>query len=191
MRALVLLDAALEASAAVLFLAMGWIVLSGLIRTHETSPKRNPLAYSTIAIFWASTVHRACDAVYVLNGFRPVSLVGVLADAAIFVGLLGYWIARFVVRLDINGRVLLFRDRSADRQMRLERLQSALELNDEVVQGLTEAQLSIELDDTKTASEALQRTLESSRHIVSDILHELHGPEGLTEGDLVVRDKEP
>lgn len=59
-----------------------------------------------------------------------------------------------------------------------------MELNDDVVQGLVVARMALEVGDLATASDAVDRTLESARKIVSELL-EAGGPIGA--GSLVRR----
>ncbi|MPY92168.1 MAG: hypothetical protein GEV08_03610 [Acidimicrobiia bacterium] len=46
----------------------------------------------------------------------------------------------------------------------------ALEINDDIVQGLVVAKLALELDDPERATAALERTLDSARDIVAELL---------------------
>jgi hypothetical protein len=50
------------------------------------------------------------------------------------------------------------------------RRRDALELNDDVVQGLVVARMAMELGDLETAVAAIDRTLESAKKIVGDLL---------------------
>ena len=51
-----------------------------------------------------------------------------------------------------------------------ERRRQALEIHDNVVQGLALAKLSFELGDDATGRAALEETLEAARRLVSDLL---------------------
>lgn len=59
----------------------------------------------------------------------------------------------------------------------------ALEVNDNVLQGLTTALWQLELEDLDGASHTLKQTLEASRQMVADLLN--HGAPAVTPGDLV------
>ncbi len=59
--------------------------------------------------------------------------------------------------------------------------QQALELNDEVIQGLAAAKLALELNEIGKALSVLQSTMDSARTIVSDLLR----TSGIAPGDLV------
>lgn len=53
-----------------------------------------------------------------------------------------------------------------------ERQVQALQLNDEIVQGLSVAKMAMDLGDTKTGQEAVAKTLKAAKGIVSDLLDE-------------------
>lgn len=65
------------------------------------------------------------------------------------------------------------------------RRQKALELNDEVVQGLAIAKLAMENDLHDNVLDVLTRTLEAARSIVTGLLEESGTAEGIKPGDLV------
>jgi len=60
----------------------------------------------------------------------------------------------------------------------------ALELNDEVVQGLSVAKYALESGEVSTARRAVTHTLEAARQIVSDLLA-VSGSAAIQPGDLV------
>ncbi|HET7490200.1 MAG TPA: hypothetical protein VFJ85_19910 [Acidimicrobiales bacterium] len=51
-----------------------------------------------------------------------------------------------------------------------ERQRQALQINDEIVQGLSAAHLALLLDEKQTSQEALEHTLVSARDLISDLL---------------------
>jgi signal transduction histidine kinase len=59
----------------------------------------------------------------------------------------------------------------------------ALEINDNIVQGLTVAQMALAMDRTEESAEALSETLKKARSIISDLLGEANTE--LHAGDLV------
>ena len=74
-------------------------------------------------------------------------------------------------------------EQEAERQLRQ---RQALEINDNIVQGLTVAKYAMDAKDYARALEAVEKTLKSARKIVTDLLNEnnidyLH----LGPGDLV------
>ena len=65
------------------------------------------------------------------------------------------------------------------------RQQQALQINDNVVQGLTVAKYAQEMDRPEQASDAIDRTLEAARRIISDLLKDRTDEKPLGPGDLV------
>jgi len=61
----------------------------------------------------------------------------------------------------------------------------ALEINDNIVRGLTVAHLALELDDVEKSAAALDETLASARAIISNLLEDPHSRVRLGPGDLV------
>jgi PAS domain S-box-containing protein len=87
---------------------------------------------------------------------------------------------------DISGR------REAEENVRrlqhaAARQRQALELNDDIVQGLTVALYAFDLDQAGVARRAVAETLSSARTIVSDLLGEEDSRAPLGPGDLVRR----
>jgi signal transduction histidine kinase len=66
-----------------------------------------------------------------------------------------------------------------------ERQRQALEINDNIVQGLFVAQTALELNEREISEEALRSTLESARQIISDLLGEANSEVALGPGELV------
>lgn len=63
--------------------------------------------------------------------------------------------------------------------------QRALELNDDVVQGLAAARLALGLDDPAQAGALIDKAFVGVQQVVSDLLQDAVTGEGLTAGDLV------
>ena len=74
-----------------------------------------------------------------------------------------------------------------DRRLREAQLrqQQALQINDNVVQGLTVAKYAQEMGRAEQASEAIDRTLEAARRIITDLLNDRSDEGPLGPGDLV------
>ena len=66
-----------------------------------------------------------------------------------------------------------------------ERQRQAVELNDNVVQGLVAAQLALSLDEREIGAEAVADTLAKARAIITDLLGEAGSELELGPGDLV------
>jgi len=65
------------------------------------------------------------------------------------------------------------------------RRQQALEINDNIVQGLTVAQLALELERPDDSLVAIEDTLAKARGIITSLLGEMQSDETLNAGDLV------
>ena len=80
------------------------------------------------------------------------------------------------------------RQRADEQARRLEQMQvrrrQALELNDEIVQGLTVAQFAHALGQRTEAGDAIERTLHAAQAIITEMLAEEKAEEPLTDGDL-------
>ncbi|MET0526051.1 MAG: PAS domain-containing protein, partial [Nocardioides sp.] len=88
--------------------------------------------------------------------------------------------------VDITARVLAEEERerqAARAQTERMRRQAALEINDNVVQGLTAALYALELDDTEKVTGYVHRTLDAARTIISGLVGSIEGP--VEPGDLV------
>lgn len=89
--------------------------------------------------------------------------------------------------IDITDRVLAEQEREAQASRAQEeqvRRRAALEINDNVVQGLTAALYALEMDDAESSGTFLRRTLSSARQMITDLVAPLDGDE-LNPGDLV------
>jgi len=89
--------------------------------------------------------------------------------------------------IDITERVLDEQEReqqAARVQEERTRRRAALEINDNVVQGLTAALYALEIEDEETAATHLRRTLDSAQQVITDLGRPFAG-EDLEPGDLV------
>jgi signal transduction histidine kinase len=149
----------------------------------------NPLATATAAIFLTCAVHHGGHPLHQLlpavgadvaigeamrTAFNEphVSLWDVLTAA---VGV-WYWTLRGRFPALVRGAALFEDLRERQRQ--------ALEIHDNIVQGLATAKLSFELDDTAGGMAAVESTLVASRKIISDLLGDASSAVGLEAGAL-------
>jgi len=89
--------------------------------------------------------------------------------------------------IDITERVLAEREReehAARAQEERTRRRAALEINDNVVQGLTAALYALEVDDDDAARGYLLRTLDAARQVITDLGSPIEG-DAIEPGDLV------
>lgn len=157
---------------AVAYLAIAWAVVRPLLQSGQL--RSNPLGAATAAIFFTCAVHHGGHTVHMLLPYTGAErLQGQAmrtsydAEAAIWdvvtaaVGIY-YWTLRRTYGSLMQG-AKLFED------MR-QREQQALELNDNVLQGLVVAKMALELDQRDKARSAMESSISSASHIISDLL---------------------
>jgi hypothetical protein len=181
------LSAAVAANA-VIAASYCWIAViigRGLLRGNEW--RRNHLALTTMGIFTTCSIGHALHLVYLVgttaesSGTRDMaglhSSLWSLALADLFTAVIG--VAFLFQRLRDPATApgnQMYEDLR-------ERRQAALDLNDDIIQGLVVTKMAIEMGDTEEAVLCVDRTLASSRHMVGQLLHANHGPR-LEPGDL-------
>lgn len=160
-------------------------IFRGLVRTKQLG--KNRLGLATAIIFATCGAGHAYHALHVLLPAFGVLDVHLLAARAavdwhlVLVDLitggvaLWYWSLRSTYGAVLQAGTLFDDVKARQRQ--------ALELNDNVVQGLAVAKYALEAGDDTVARAAVEHTLASARDIVSDLL----GADGkaMTAGDLV------
>ena len=153
------------------FAIVGAIVLP-LVRSHQL--RSNPLGAATAAIFFTCAVHHGVHAVHMLMPAFGVDQVQGSAMRAAWGWQLALWdvigatVAVYYWSLRRNyGSLMqgaqLFED------MR-KREQQALELNDNVLQGLVVAKMSLDLGKEDKARAALDTAIGSASHMITDLL---------------------
>ena len=88
--------------------------------------------------------------------------------------------------IDVTERVLAEREReehAARAEAERLRRRAALEINDNVVQGLTAAIYALEVEDHDAVRGHLQKTLDAARHVITDLGRPIEGD--VEPGDLV------
>lgn len=88
--------------------------------------------------------------------------------------------------IDVTERVLAEREREEHAARAHEeelRRKAALEINDNVVQGLTATLYALEVEDLEGVRARLQKTLDAARHVITDLSSPLQGD--VEPGDLV------
>ena len=149
----------------------------------------NPLATATAGIFLTCAVHHGGHPLHQLlpaiganaeigpamrTAFNEVHVVAWdLVTAAVGVW---YWTLRGRFPALVRGAALFEDLRERQRQ--------ALEIHDNVVQGLATAKLSFEVNDHEGGMAAVEQTLAASRRIISNLLGEEGAGNELGAGDL-------
>lgn len=173
----------------VVYLAIAYTILRGLFASSYAW-RNNPLALATGAIFFTCAIH---------HGSHPVhQLLPELGGTEAHVGLamreafddwhvsgwdiltagvgVWYWTLRGRFPALVRGSAL-FEDLH-------QRQTQALEIHDNIVQGLATAKLSFELGDSERGLDAVERTLVSSREIITKLLGDEDAGTALGPGDL-------
>lgn len=170
------------------YLAIAYSIVRRLI-DEGGRLRDNPLATATAAIFLTCAVHHGSHPLHQLlpavgadaeinlamrTAFNEahVSLWDVVTAA---VGV-WYWTLRNRFPALVRGAALFEDLRERQRQ--------ALEIHDNIVQGLATAKLSFEMQDAAAAMDAVEETLVASRKIISDLLGDPDSALGLEAGAL-------
>lgn len=172
----------------VAYLAISFAIAKPLVQTKQLGS--NKLGTATAAIFLTCAVHHGMHGVHL---YLPVFGIEEHSGHALRLAFgwhqaiwdvitasvgIWYWTLRRHYAPLMRG-AKLFEDLK-------ERQRQALEINDDIVQGLTVAQMALTMDETRQSKEALEATLASARRIISDLLGDAGSPETrLGAGDLI------
>ena len=155
------------------YLAIAYSIVRNLL--PEQRWRGNPLAVATAAIFFTCAVHHGSHPVHqFLPALGLEGHVGFAMREAfddwhvsswdIVTAAVGVWYWTLRSRFPALVRSsALFEDV-------IGRQRQALEIHDNVVQGLATAKLAFELDDRERGMNAIEQTLSASRKIITDLL---------------------
>ena len=172
---------------AVAYFAIVCAIVLPLLKSHQL--KSNPLGAATAAIFFTCAVHHGGHSVHmILPSFGLEEEHGLTMRAAwdwhnavwdVLTACVGvyYWTLRRQYGSLMRGAAL-FNDLK-------ERERQALQLHDEVVQGLVVAKMALDLDQRDQSREALASTLASASQIINDLIGKSHEDVRMGAGDLV------
>ena len=179
--------AAAGAGLAALYLALAAGVLGPLSRRGRVGTDR--LGLATAGIFFTCAVHHASLAVLPLLAALGADLP---AGRALQAGLTAPQAVLDVTALVVAATCLGLRRGAGARSDATPpfdtpeaRRRRAIELNDDVVQGLTVAQMALAVGEPERSQEAIAATLAAARAMMSDLLGDAEDPVGLRPGDLV------
>jgi signal transduction histidine kinase len=173
-------------------IALAYVLISTaifvpLVRSRQL--RLNPLGAATGAIFLTCAVHHGAHSVQLLAPTLGISSEHgemmrhswpwTLAAWDVLSAAVGvyYWSLRRTYGELMKGAAL-FQDLK-------ERQRQAMEINDNIVQGLVVAKMALELDERATSQAALENALSSASSIISDLLGQVDSPTRLGPGDLV------
>jgi hypothetical protein len=178
--------AAANAMVALAYVAISFAILRPLLRERQL--RSNPLGTATAAIFLTCAVHHGGHSIHAVLpvfgidvregqamrttlGWHTVPWDVLTAAVGVY-----YWTLRRTYGPLMRG-AQLFEDLK-DRQRR------ALEINDNIVQGLYVAQTALALDQRELSEEALRTTLDAARAIISELLGQAGTDVELGPGEL-------
>ena len=163
---------AANAVVAVAYLMIAAAIIRPLVASKQL--RSNPLGAATAAIFLTCAVHHGGHSVHMVLPYLGVAKTQGFAmrdsydwesaswDIVTAAVGLYYWTLRRTYAPLMRG-AKLFED------MR-QREQQALELNDNVLQGLVVAKMALELGQREKAATALESSISSASHMISDLL---------------------
>ena len=180
---------AANATIAVAFLAVAVVLLVGAVKTKHV--RNNPLGVATVILYIGCGGGHLVHTLQLLDlplGYASAAGYAVQAEyntnyhmwiIDIFTAIAGvsYWMMRRRFPALVSGAAV-FED-LRDRQRR------ALEIHDNVVQGLARAKLALDMNMHGEGDQAIDETLQKARHIITDLL----GKDDVKPGSL--RRKEP
>ena len=171
---------------ALCYLAISWTIWRGLVRTGQV--RTNPLGLATSAIFLTCALHHGSHPVHMLLPYvglekhEGLAMRQAMGWHAALLDIIGATVA--IWYLSLRGRYGALLSGPALFADVKERQRRAVEINDDIVQGLTTVLYATELGDTATARAAAQRALTASRHIISELVGGEDSPLRLDAGDL-------
>ncbi len=178
---------AANAVIALAYLAIAAHIFVGLWRTEQFS--KNPLARATGAIFFTCSVGHGILALHLALPWIGIEVASGTALRSAFgewhmwlwppvtsAAALTYWSMRSRFPALVRGSAMFEDLRERQRQ--------ALEIHDNVVQGIAQAKLCLETDRLEDAQAALDETLGSAKGIITELLGEEGTALALGAGDL-------
>ena len=157
---------------AVAYLGIVGFIVVPLVRSHQLG--KNKLGSATAAIFFTCAVHHGMHAVHLAMPTVGVGAAEGLAMRAAWGWELAFWdvvgalVAAYYFGLRRTYGPLMQGAQLFDDLRRRER--QALEINDNVLQGLVVAKMALELDRRDTAVAALDTSIASASKMISSLL---------------------
>jgi hypothetical protein len=171
---------------AIAYFGISWIIFSGLRATGQLFT--NKLATATSAIFLTCAVHHGSHAVHMLLPLLGVDDPKALAlrdawhwQTAVW-DLFGMGVALYYLSLR-GSYASVLRGAQMFEDFKV-RERQALEINDNIVQGLAVARLALENDERDESQIAIEDTLRRAQLLIGELLGAQAGTEGLGPGDL-------
>lgn len=158
------------------YIVISFSIARPLLKSRQ-SPRENPLAWATSAIFFTCAIHHGGHPAHQLLPYIGLEEhVGLHMREALNEWHLTVWdvvgagVALWYLSLRARFPALV-RGAAMFEDMKV-RQRQALEIHDNVVQGLASAKISLELGREAEGLAAVEATLEASRKIITDLLGE-------------------
>ena len=170
------------------YLAIALCISRGLVASKQ-GLRGNQLGWATAAIFFTCAIHHGSHPLHQLLPYVGLEEhTGLNMRAAfddwhvsswdVVTAAVGIWYWR------LRGRFpALVRGAAVFEDIKIRQMQ-ALDIHDNVVQGLAAAKLSFELNDQKEGMKAVEESLAASRKIITDLLGEAESATSLHPGEL-------
>jgi hypothetical protein len=168
------------------YTAISYVILSGLVSTGQL--RTNKLGFATGLIFLTCAVHHGAHSVHMLlpsigldEHHGKIMRQAWDWHVAVWDGLTA---AVGVYYLSLRGSYAsVLRGAQMFEDLKV-RQRQALEINDNIVQGLTVAKYQLDRGHDARTREAIEETLRKAQNLITDLLGESHGDDGLGPGDL-------
>ena len=160
------------------FLIFGAIIVP-LVQGKQL--RKNPLGTATAAIFLTCAVHHGVHTVHMLMPVFDLDLEHGVAMRDAWTWQLAIWdlvgavVATYYWTLRRNYGSLMQGAQLFDDMRRRE--EQALEINDSILQGIVVARMALDLGDRDRAMAALDSSISSASHLVTDLLGPGHLPQ--------------
>ena len=157
---------------ALAYLSISTVIAVPLVRSRQL--RSNPLAGATAAIFLTCAVHHGNHTVHMAMPWFGIENDRGLAMRTSYDAAMALWdvvsaaVAFYYWSLR-RSYASLMRGAKLFEDLR-QREQQALELNDNVLQGLVVAKMALDLDQPAKAREALETSIASASRIITDLL---------------------
>lgn len=162
-------------------------MIKGMVKGRQWAT--NPLGVATVLIFVTCA---ASHGMHVMHALLPVVgtdlALGTAARRAfgdprlivwnIGAAVIAIWYLSLRNRFKVVWRGAALFDDMRERQVR------ALDIHDDIVQNLTEAQLALDRGERERALELIEETLEDSKYIITDILGDRDSELGFEPGEM-------
>jgi hypothetical protein len=180
------ISAAANAVIGIAYLVIAYIILGGLIRTNQLTS--NKLGLATGLIFLTCGVHHGTHAFHMLIpafGIHDQQALDLRASwhwPSVAWDLVGAAVALYYLSLR-GSYASVLRGAQLFEDMKV-RERQALEINDNIVQGLSVAKYALDNGQSEKSQKAVEETLKKARSIITELLGEEDSEVALGPGEL-------